>query len=733
MKPTVLLAVMVTLAGFVLPSASQTGPPVESEIEPDSTFTSFLREAEQGDPQAQFLVGSMYLIGRDVPQDTAEGIQFLTDAAEQGHGRAQLFLAAAYWQGIGVLPDSVRARMWCSLTDSPEPELFRQICEALSRMNDGHLAARSDELIAARRLKRAPKVISPHRHPGVRSFVVRSHTVDREGSQQLLHHEAKETRQYTKHPSALTWEIEEHYNELNERTHNKHRWVNYRSYSDAPGGLWLESLITLDHLAMKNPFDSYRIEPHFDALDLVATEQAADGQVLHLRAAPETALAIVRPTDQTVHEAEFELWLREEDHLILKIRAVSRGPGVSGDPQRRSTVIHEVGRVNDDFRIEAPGGALQLTGASHYSVENNTTRFDLSLPADETVARLREDLATQGFGVIEEAARDGVSVQRYARNGVTLEVTVRPAAAGSTSVEELIMQRIEQVTSTSVNQPVEGLTRTIDERLAEVKQRRTPINRITTLESDPASITGHASSVSIIAGRNYDADFLELVRAIAQDDGPAVRRLLKKDASLIREVYEPAWTPLLLASAYGRDKLVRVLIDAGASVEETDLDGWSALTIASRQGDLNLVRVLLKLRADVHARDQDGYRTALHHATDQGHYEVVDFLLRHDAAVDAHDGNGYTPLMRAARGGRLEAVTLLVEAGADVDASDDEGRTPLHLAALNGHEAVVDLLLSSEADAAMRDAHGQTAMELAATAGHDGLADRLRQLIERAE
>jgi ankyrin repeat protein len=62
--------------------------------------------------------------------------------------------------------------------------------------------------------------------------------------------------------------------------------------------------------------------------------------------------------------------------------------------------------------------------------------------------------------------------------------------------------------------------------------------------------------------------------------------------------------------------------------------------------------------------DQSG-RSALHLAADQGHLELMQVLLDHDASVDAEDGMGRrTPLYLAATKKDSEAVKLLLGHGA---------------------------------------------------------------------
>ena len=63
---------------------------------------ALIKKAEGGDAEAQFILGTAYGEGRDVPQDFSEAAKWYRKAAEQGHARAQFNLASAYANGEGV-------------------------------------------------------------------------------------------------------------------------------------------------------------------------------------------------------------------------------------------------------------------------------------------------------------------------------------------------------------------------------------------------------------------------------------------------------------------------------------------------------------------------------------------------------------------------------------------------------------------------------------------------------
>jgi uncharacterized protein len=74
--------------------------------------------AEQGNPEAQFVLGQMYNTGRGVSQDHAEAVKWYRRAAEQGDVLAQAVLGAMYGGEEGIPPDYVQSYMWLSLAAS---------------------------------------------------------------------------------------------------------------------------------------------------------------------------------------------------------------------------------------------------------------------------------------------------------------------------------------------------------------------------------------------------------------------------------------------------------------------------------------------------------------------------------------------------------------------------------------------------------------------------------------
>ena len=75
----------------------------------------YRKAAEQGNAEAQYSLGLMYATERGVPQDYKEAAKWFRKAAEQGNAEAQYLLGAMYVRGEGVLQDYVQAHMWCNI------------------------------------------------------------------------------------------------------------------------------------------------------------------------------------------------------------------------------------------------------------------------------------------------------------------------------------------------------------------------------------------------------------------------------------------------------------------------------------------------------------------------------------------------------------------------------------------------------------------------------------------
>ena len=73
------------------------------------TSDGLLKNAQSGDPEAEFKLGNMYLRGVGIELDRGKGIHWLKQAAKHGHTAAKYNLACCYMSGIGVPQDKTTA------------------------------------------------------------------------------------------------------------------------------------------------------------------------------------------------------------------------------------------------------------------------------------------------------------------------------------------------------------------------------------------------------------------------------------------------------------------------------------------------------------------------------------------------------------------------------------------------------------------------------------------------
>lgn len=151
-----------------------------------------------------------------------------------------------------------------------------------------------------------------------------------------------------------------------------------------------------------------------------------------------------------------------------------------------------------------------------------------------------------------------------------------------------------------------------------------------------------------------------------------------------------------------------------------------AMIAAARNQDLRLLRKRVAANPALVKGQDAGGSTLLHHAAAFGTREMLEFLLKAGAEVNARNGRGSTPLHWAVSDeGRTR---LLLEKGAAINSQTDSGRTPLYLAASQSdHDSVLRLLLDKGADPNLGMLNGRTPLMAAAAAGELPMVQMLLQ------
>jgi quinoprotein dehydrogenase-associated probable ABC transporter substrate-binding protein len=143
--------------------------------------------------------------------------------------------------------------------------------------------------------------------------------------------------------------------------------------------------------------------------------------------------------------------------------------------------------------------------------------------------------------------------------------------------------------------------------------------------------------------------------------------------------------------------------------------------------DVVRVRYLVGHGAHVNAVDGEGY-PPLVNAARFGFSDVATYLVEHGADPNQADRSGWTPLMYAAWGDRPDLATMLLAHGAKLDAVEHEGLTALAIAVQNAKTKTAQVLLDAGADVNAPVAKGgYTPLMLASIAGSQELSSSLIQ------
>ncbi|PHT34444.1 Ankyrin repeat-containing protein [Capsicum baccatum] len=147
-----------------------------------------------------------------------------------------------------------------------------------------------------------------------------------------------------------------------------------------------------------------------------------------------------------------------------------------------------------------------------------------------------------------------------------------------------------------------------------------------------------------------------------------------------------------------------------------DVVNTTALHTAANQGHIEMVNYLLEQQSSLATIAKSNGKTSLHSSARNGHLQVLKALLTQEPGIATRmDNKGQTALHMAVKGQNLEIVEELTKADPSlVNMVDNKGNTPLHIAARKGRAEIVKLLLAqNERDAEVINKSHETALDTA--------------------
>ncbi|WVZ86206.1 hypothetical protein U9M48_033028 [Paspalum notatum var. saurae] len=175
------------------------------------------------------------------------------------------------------------------------------------------------------------------------------------------------------------------------------------------------------------------------------------------------------------------------------------------------------------------------------------------------------------------------------------------------------------------------------------------------------------------------------------------------------------FSPLMFGARCGDATAMEALLaQPGVDVDEQDLDGYSPIMAAAKVGNVEAFRALVFAGANVKLNNKRG-ETAIGLAQQSKKRDLFEQVMLEFALEKGMPG-GFYALHCASRRGDTAAVRHLASTGCDVNIPDGDGYTPLMLAAREGHAGVCEILISYGARCDLRTPRGETALSLARAA-----------------
>ena len=230
-----------------------------------------------------------------------------------------------------------------------------------------------------------------------------------------------------------------------------------------------------------------------------------------------------------------------------------------------------------------------------------------------------------------------------------------------------------------------------------------------------AARRGQLSVISILIDHGADLQaygHLALIEAVRCRHAAAVRLLLHHQVDI--EKLSGGQTVLHLAARVSNMLTINVLLQSGANLDAVDFHGRTPLWDACDRVDgkeAKVMRLLINWGASFHITDKLGEQV-LHKAVQMGRSSIVEDLLLRGVDVGTTSTSGMAGIHLACKEGSLSILKFLLSCGAMADATDANGRTPAHYAMAFGNFEVFHCLRNAGADIGRKDCFGSFPADL---------------------
>ncbi|KAJ5638686.1 hypothetical protein N7528_001076 [Penicillium herquei] len=182
-------------------------------------------------------------------------------------------------------------------------------------------------------------------------------------------------------------------------------------------------------------------------------------------------------------------------------------------------------------------------------------------------------------------------------------------------------------------------------------------------------------------------------------------------------------TALIIATLYGHEEVVALLLDYKAKTELKNRNGETALFVAVTKGHENIIKLLLLHGADPDGSNSKAGKSPLAEAILCGNVGFTSLLLNQGANPYVRCANDEPALVYAAQNDHIEIARLLMDHGVPADHPGITSRTALSKAVISGNVGMAKLLMENGANPNRQDSWGVSPMIIT-------MQNRNRELME---
>ncbi|KAI9996256.1 hypothetical protein PInf_013639 [Phytophthora infestans] len=164
-----------------------------------------------------------------------------------------------------------------------------------------------------------------------------------------------------------------------------------------------------------------------------------------------------------------------------------------------------------------------------------------------------------------------------------------------------------------------------------------------------------------------------------------------RSTDLLNHESENGFTPVLITVFKGKPRVLRRLLELGASPDTETKAGMTPLLAAVMTGDVVALSILVEFKVDLNHETTNQVNAVLL-AADKGREEILKALLQYGANVDGVNKAGRSTLIQAAISGNIDLFKILLAYGARKEHRDQGGKAALDWAVQLHNSAIVSAL-----------------------------------------